>query len=438
MTTDSAIAARPETTAPDHPTATPNPPQRKAGRRWAWLLGTVAGWGLVAGLIGFNVWWYRRDTRPMADARTIDRWIARGEAARAESELRERLRRAPHDVEARMSLSRALAARGDMLGCARELEKVPYWSPRRPEALFRAAQAFLMLDRARDAEAALLALMDDDPLHPPDPGIYHDASQELLKIYAAEDRWDDAYPIIWKAFDHAAPPDRPRMLTMRIRCELERVSPVERVKILRKYVAADPADFEALRALADAELAVGQRAEAIRHIEECLRGRPEDARVWRDYLTMLQSMGERDAFREAIARVPKAAEGEPEIWMFRGQVKERDGDFEGAAADYRQALERNPNLLNAHYRLATIETRLGRRDRAAPHRKRWEELREAGVKLRQVDAEYRAAIQAAAAPEPKPTAIDDLKAATRRLGATCQALGWARAAEACRQIITSL
>lgn len=438
MTTDSAIAARHEPSAPAPAAATTDPRATRARRGWARPLRAIAAWGLVAGLIGFNVWWYRRDTRPLADARTIEGWIAGGEAARAEVELRERLRRSPHDVEARIGLSKALAARGDMMGCARELEEVPYWSPRRVEAMFRAAQAFLMVDRARDAEAALLAVMDDDPLHPPDPGVYHDASQELLKIYAAEDRWEDAYPIIWKAFDHAAPPDRPLMLTMRIRCELERVTPVERVKVLRRYVAADPEDFEALRALADAELAVSQRAEALRHIEECLRKRPEDPRGWRDYLKMLQSLGEQDAFRAAMARVPRSAETEPEIWMFRGQVKEREGDFEGAAADYRQALERNPNLVNAHYRLATLESRLGHREKAAPHRKRWEELREAGVQLRTVDAEYRAAIRAAAAPEPNPKAMDELKAATRRLGATCQALGWARAAEACRQIIASL
>ena len=146
-----------------------------------------------------------------------------------------------------MTLARILAARGDLLACARELDACPYWSPQKAEALFREAQAYLAADRARDAEAALLAILDDDPLHPPDPGLYHDASQELLKIYAAEDRWEDAYGIIWKAYDHAAPPDRPLVLTMRLRCELERVAQSETVKVLRRYIAADPADFEALR-----------------------------------------------------------------------------------------------------------------------------------------------------------------------------------------------
>jgi len=434
MTTESAIAARPEPTAP----AIAGARKSTARRGWAGVVRTIAAWGLVAGLIGFNAWWYRREARPLADLRAIDGWIARGESARAESELNERLRRAPHDVEARMTLSRVLAARGDLLGCARELNEVPYWSPRKAEAMFRSAQAYLMADRARDAEAILLAIMDADPLHPPDPGLYHDAGQELLTIYATEDRWEDAYPVIWKAFDRAAPPDRPLMLIMRIRSELERVSQVETAKILRRYVAADPADFEALRALANAEQAIGEGAEALRHMEACLRARPDDPRAWRDYLTMLQSQGEQDAFGAAILRVPPSADTEPEIWMFRGQLKEREGNWAGAAADYRRALELNPNLLNAHYRLATIEGRLGHREQAAPHRKRWEELREARSQLRRLNDEYRAALAATSAPEPKPSALADLRSATRRLGAVCETLGWARAAEACRQIVGNL
>jgi tetratricopeptide (TPR) repeat protein len=409
-----------------------------ASRRRRGAIGRLLAGGLIIGLIGFNAWWYWRDTRPVADSRTIDGWIGRGDYARAESALRERIRRAPHDGALRMTLARVLAARGDVLGCARELGEVPYWWPQRAEALLRSAQALLMADRARDAEAALLAILDADPLHPPDPALYHDASQELLKVYAMEDRWEDAYPVIWKAYDHAAPADRPVLLTMRLRCELERVAPNETLKTLRRYVAADPADFEALRAMANAELAVGQRAEALRHMEACVTGRPDDPRAWRDYLTMLQSSGEQAAFDAALARVPPSADSEPEIWMFRGQVKERQGDWSGAAGDYRKALELNPILLNANYRLAMIAGRLGHRDEAASHRKRWDKLREARVQLRQADAEYRMALDAASAPSPKPSAIGDLRTATRRLASVCEALGWTRAVEACNQIAANL
>ncbi len=60
-----------------------------------------------------------------------------------------------------------------------------------------------MIDRAKDAEHAWLEVIKDDPLHPVSPDIFHDACQELLKLYAIEDRWEDAYPVIWTAYDRA-------------------------------------------------------------------------------------------------------------------------------------------------------------------------------------------------------------------------------------------
>ena len=91
---------------------------------------------------------------------------------------------------------------------------------------------------------------------------------------------------------------------------------------------------------------------------------------------MLQSLGELDDWNAVLARVPTLAETEPDLWIFRGQARERAGDWAAAAAHYRQALKLNPNLLSAHYRLATIEGRLGHSAQAAAHRQRWQELHE--------------------------------------------------------------
>ena len=193
MLTDSDAAATivlPAETAESgaKPKASPAVPARRKGHAGLRRLPFAA---LIAGLLGFNAWWYWRDTRPVADLRSIEGLIARQQFTQAEAALRERLRLAPHDGETRTTLGRVLAARGDLLACARELDEVPYWWPKKAEALYREAQALLMVNRARDAETVLLAVIDSDPLHPPDPAVFHDASQELLKIYATEDRWDD-------------------------------------------------------------------------------------------------------------------------------------------------------------------------------------------------------------------------------------------------------
>ena len=69
----------------------------------------------------------------------------------------------------------------------------------------------------------------------------------------------------WKLYDRAAPAYRPTVLAMHIHSEVERIAPAESIKLLRQYVAADAADWEARRPLAKAELALGQHAEAPRH-----------------------------------------------------------------------------------------------------------------------------------------------------------------------------
>jgi tetratricopeptide (TPR) repeat protein len=386
---------------------------------------------LGAGLIGFNVWWYWRDTKSLPSLITISGWIGQEKYDQAEPALLEHLRRFPNDGEARMMLARLLGTRNDLLGCARQLRQVPFWWPTKASALYREGQACLMADRAKDAEAAWLAVTKSDPLHPSPSEIFHDASLELLKLYSTEDRWEDAYVVIWRAYEEAAPVDHPILLSMRFRSELERVAPAESIVLLERYVAADPTDWEALRALARAELALSRRDEANRHFQACLKGQPENPRAWRDYLNMLNDLGDLDALELALRQIPKAAESEPDIWKLRGNLKERDRDWAGAAADYCRALEINPYANGCHYRLAMVEQRLGHADQASRYRKQADEMREAQAQLRPA---YSAFLDAQAKRNP---GGPDLPTSLRHLASLCETLGWARVAEACNRLANS-
>jgi len=421
MTTTSYVAA------PREPPLSPvagAPGVAAPRRRASSLAWKLVGVCLLASLSAFNVWWYARDTRPLPDLNTISDWMRRERYVQAESALREHLRRSVHDVEARMMLSRVLAARGDFMGCARQLHEVPYWSPQKAEALLREGQSYLQIDRAKDAEGAWLEAIKEDPLHPIPGNLFHDACQELLKLYAIEDRWEAAYPVIWTAYDHASPLDYPALLVMRMRPELERVAQKETIILLRRYVAADAADWEALRALARAELALGQKAEAAHHFQACLKGRPDDVRAWRDYLTMLLEQGDLDAFLALLATAPRSAESEPETWMFRGVAGEKAGDWQAAGDSFRKAIELNPYVPKYYYRLAMAEERLGLRDQALVHRKRTKEMNEARAQLPAAYADY-----FAARVHDKPGA-PDIAAACKHLASICETLGWARAAQA--------
>ncbi len=223
------------------------------------------------------------------------------------------------------------------------MHEVPFWSPAKAEALYREGQSYIKIDRAKDAEASWLELIKEDPLHPISADFFQDACQELLKIYAIEDRWEDAYPVMWTAYDHAAP------LTMgtcsRCGCgpKWNESHPRSRSKSSSAYVAASADDWEALRALAHAELALGRPAEAAHHFQECLKGRPDDVRAWRDYLAMLLEQGDTDSFLALLEQAPKSADTESETWMFRGVAREKAKDWKAASEHFRKAIELEPD-----------------------------------------------------------------------------------------------
>ena len=92
---------------------------------------------------------------------------------------------------------------------------------------------------------------------------------------------------------------------------------------------------------------------------------------------MLYDRGTRTLGRRSWPRFHPSAESESEIWRFRGLLKEKKGDWAGAAEDYRTALKHNPYVMASHYRLAMVEERLGQRESAAEHRKKADQLRDA-------------------------------------------------------------
>jgi tetratricopeptide (TPR) repeat protein len=392
------------------------------GRQSGSLVWRLVGACVIVILSGFNVWCYWRDTRTLPHLKTVADWIRGEQYFRAETVLREHLRRSPQNGEARMMLARALAGRGDLLGCAGQLHQVPFWWPRKAEALLREGQSYLKIDRAKDAEAVWLNAIRDDPLHPISPDLLHDICQELLKLYAIEDRWEDAYPVMWTAYDHASPAEYPVLLAMRIRPELERVAPEESIEILRRYVAAAADDWEALRALARAEKAMGNPDEATRLFQACQKGSPDNVRAWHDNLAMFIEQGNPDAFLALLEKAPRSAEDEHETWMFRAVASESAQDLQAAAKYFRKAIELNPFVAKYHYRLSMVEQRLGHHEEARALRARTKEMNEARAQLPSAYSDYFAA-------RDRTDGVAELAAACEHLASICQTLGWSRAAQ---------
>jgi tetratricopeptide (TPR) repeat protein len=404
----------------------PRPARRGAPGRRLWRLGR---WILLLALVGLNSWWFWRENRPLVGLDTLAQWVEQHRDREAEPALRQRLARSPHDGEARILLARLLAQRDEMLACARELHQVPFWWPDKARWLVMEAGAFKKVDRMSDAEAAWKAVVEDDPLHPVEPKLLTVATRDLLELYAFEGRFDDATRLIWGTYDRIDDTDeRARLLSMRLRTELERIMPAVAAARLEKFLAADPQDWEARRGLAGAKLALNLLAEARDLLETCLRERPADPRGWADFLELLHTAGDLDGLRQAVAGLPAAVAEHPAILTHRARLLERDRRWPEAAELYNRLLQARPFERETYYRLALLDDRLGRRDQGRAHRERWEAMRAARTELNQAFQKVLDLHQS----EPDSPRYHG---AIRRLAQVCKTLGWTRDAEGWARLI---
>ncbi|MGE3820089.1 MAG: tetratricopeptide repeat protein [Isosphaeraceae bacterium] len=401
---------------------------RRSAMARAWSLARRLYWPLVLTLIALNAWW-AYDARPLPDRRTLAGLVNAGKTEEAESALRAWVRRSPHDAEIRVTLARLLAGREDYRGCAEQLRAVPFWSPRKPEALYREAQTWLRIDRARDAEAALRAYTRDDPNHPVEKPHLLDAQIELINLLTLENRWEQAREVIWRAHDQVNPQSREEFLVMSLRTILERSSPRASVETLRRYLAADPEDDAARLALAVALDELGRRSEADGLLAECLRRRPSDRDVWVARLEILHGRGDLDALGAALHEAPSTLN--EDLAGYRAQFLTHQGRLEEAATAYTLAIPRRPGDADLLYRYALVAHRLGRveEERAATQKhKVWRLAREA---LPDVLGEYgREGRIGSATPARRVELLGRLAELCRDLGMERDAREWGRLRDA--------
>jgi tetratricopeptide (TPR) repeat protein len=394
-----------------------------------------AFWVVCLGLVAFNAWWLARDFWPIPDISAIRGMMARGDVGGAERALRAYLGRSPRHGEARMLLAQILARRGDSLGCAEELGRIPFWWPGKREALFLEGQAYRQLHMARRAEAAFRACVRYDPLHPTSWNYVRGAAQELIALYVLEGRRDEAREVIWDAYREAkdvAPGDRAAILATRIRVEIEQIKPPEAVANLRRNVEADANDWDARRALATALQAAGDAPAADREIAACLEAEPSKLANWRAWLAILQVRNDTARLSEAVSRMPTAVANAEDstIQQCRGMVLESRGDLEGALRAYDEAGRVAPYDEEVHFRLARVEQRLGRTRDAERHRDRHKVLREARQSLAPAYTTYREAWSGGGA------SLPERDRATDRLAAICETLGWPQVAGELRTLLS--
>ena len=226
-----------------------------------------------------------------------------------------------------MLLARTLAMKGNTAGSAGQLRLVPFWWPSKPEAVFREGQAWMSIDRARDAEAAFRLYLLDDPRHPASRQYRGVAEAELINLYALEERWDEARELVWRQYDRALAEGRDvhDLLFMSLRTRLSKSTPEASFPVLLRYIAADPTDWKARQALAKAAQTLGNVEESDRQIQACLTARPSDPEIWSTWLGLLEARSDFARLEVELRRTPQEAEMASD--RFRGLVAFRRGDL---------------------------------------------------------------------------------------------------------------
>ncbi len=383
-------------------------------------------WMVIAALLVASAWYLIRDFFPLPELATISLWMRDRQYYRAEAALRGHLLRSPHNGEATIMLATVLASRGDELGAARVLDTVPFWWPKKREMLLLEGQLLLAKDRAKEAETAWSECLRDDPLHPPSPSssVVAEATQGLLSILQVERREDEASALVWRVYGLVGPRDQEEILRSWMRFELLEDAPATRAETLRRYLAADPRDWHARRALAEAETLLGHTQTALSLLDECLRARPDDLLARRTLLDILLREGDTRRHAAEVARSDTRTDVSWEVWTHRGAAAEQRADLEAAADAYRHAIDLNAGIAENFSRLGRIEEKLGRPDLAKANFEKASLVMEAHARCRRAFQEYtnasrKATIDAAA----RTDAIGQLVSA-------CRALGWEREAEA--------
>jgi tetratricopeptide (TPR) repeat protein len=395
----------------------------RASAAATWLFRVVA-----LGLIGWNVWLFVEARRPIPRIEQAERWLATGRGDLAEPALRRRLERWPYDERARLAMARWYAMQGRDREAADELHQVPEWAESATLARSLEGMAYARANQMRLAESAWQRAIVRDLLHPAAWDPFRSSAEELLELYAMQERWDAAESALWSVYDEVDVAERPKALGMMLRAIVERIAPETGVRKLSAYVAADPGDHASRLGLARMLDRLGDHAAADGHLAICLHDRPKDPAVWRERLRTLQERGDRAGLLAAVRAMPPDIERDGYLWDSLAFARSQAGDPSGALEAHRKAVAATPFEPDLEYRLALAEQRSGVPESARKHLAQSQTVRDARLELLKAIDRYRHLLVEGKSGTP------ELRDSAREVAALCRRIGRDRLADALEAI----
>ena len=272
---------------------------------------------------------------------TLATWLRLGEAylaldrnADARLAFEEALALAP-SAAARFGLGRAAAREGDHAAAVAAFEKALELDPAADQIYTPLAQSLRRLEREEEAKAALARRGELSPGFS-DPLV---EALEQKATGASFHRFQGDQLVLARQFDAA-------------------------VGAYRRAVAAEPSNFYSRKSLGLTLYHVGARGEAVQQLEAALRVAPETPDAEKALVTftlagMAANRGDLDTARDYFLQTTELDPTYADAYLQLGNLHGRKREWADAAKLFTQALEHNPDHLEALLNRATAYMDLG-------------------------------------------------------------------------------
>jgi tetratricopeptide (TPR) repeat protein len=327
-------------------------------------MGRSARAGLIVAAVaavGWGARWAYREWRAASLLEEGRAAMARGDYATACAHLAGALAYRPGDDEAAYRLGLCERERGRPGAAVKAWERI---GPGSPFAALAAAQiAPEALERGQYTRAEDLlrrAAAVDGPQTA-------EAREMLVRALRLEDRRDEARALLRQELRRA--PDPVRVLRQLWLLDFEAVA-VARTRTLFEQAAREtPDDDRVWLALANLDRRAGRLDAAAARLRACLARRPDDPAVWRAWLAWARDAGRADEARRALPRLPARGFTEAEVHALRAWLARQTGDPGVERRELEALAALDPAAPGALERLAELDARNGRADRAAERRR---------------------------------------------------------------------
>ncbi len=295
------------------------------------------------------------------------------------------LRRQPGNYQARLMLAGMLVERERRESAIEHLLRIPDTADWAIEARFREGWLVRQSGRAIEAERAWLrclaldASFNRSEMSP----AARSATVELLGLYIVQRRERDGRRLIWNWYGRVPQEDRAHAAIALVALEFNPGPPAEQIAAeLESFVASNPQDNHSRQALGRMYVELGREEEGRDLLQACVDEQPDDLESMTAYLWCLTEQGDLEAAQVVLARLPDAADEDPDLWPLRGIVHELAKEWQDAEHCFRRSLSLEPWRRESHAHLANMLRRQGEVAAAQEHERRANELHEVDQQLR--------------------------------------------------------